>query len=102
MNVKAAIESQGLVAQNSSRVTFPKRLAHPLIAFDVLAAYIDEGRSRLDGHRAGHDAFNKHMRVALHDLTIFESAWFTFVGVNRQIARAAIRRWHKAPLHADA
>ena len=66
------------------------RRLQPLALADELAADIDVGRVRAHGEGGHQAAFDQKMRVVPHDLAVLAGAGLGLVGIDDQIARAAV------------
>ena len=100
MQVEAAVEAQRILAQYPRGVRLANGVAHDAIGFNILAADIDERGIGVNRHRGDHDALDRQMRIALHDLPVLEGTRLAFVGVDGEIARTAVGRGHERPLES--
>ncbi len=99
VNLAGEVRVENILAQQSGGAGFGKRPIHDVDQVFVFAARIDVVRLRAERVGGDDHAFDQHVRIALHQVAIFESAGFGFVGVADYVLRLRRILGNESPLH---
>ena len=89
-----------VLAEVARGVGLLDRAQQAAVDVDDLTAQVDERVLAADGERADRDALDEHVRVGHHQRDVLAGARLGLVGVDDEVAGAAVGRRHERPLHA--
>ena len=92
--------AEDVLAEVARRIRLLDRLEQPPVDVDDLAAQVDEGVVAADGERGDGHALDEEVRRGHHQRDVLAGARLGLVGVDDEVARAAVRRRQERPLQA--
>ena len=99
VDVAREVRAEDFLAEEVRRARLFERLVHDLDEVAILAARVDVVHARAEGVGGDEHALDEQVRVALHQVAVFEGARLRLIGVADDVAglRRVLR--HEAPLH---
>ena len=89
VNLEFLAGAAGVLAEDSRRSSLENRRLEPLCCEDVLAAHVNVANRRADAEASDHHAFDELVRVGFHQVTVFVTAGFGFVGIAEHVVLLA-------------